>query len=115
MSWKKVARCFLQILKQNQTLLSSTWLCVAIFSISLENLKLLARGVADLKNNAKLLSTLPVGATYHQLRCTVGGAAAIVLFFLIGLLSDWFKGGAEGSPISRARTRRSACSVEYLE
>jgi len=49
-----------------------------IFSISLENLKLLARGVADLKNNAKLLSALPVGATYHQLRCTVGGATAIV-------------------------------------
>jgi cell division transport system permease protein len=25
----------------------------------------------------------------------IGGAAAIVLFLLIGLLSDWFKGGAE--------------------
>ena len=49
-----------------------------LFSISLENLKLLARGVADLKNNAKLLSALPVRATDHQLRCTVGGATAIV-------------------------------------
>jgi hypothetical protein len=49
-----------------------------IFSISLENLKILARGVAGLKNNAKLLSALPVGATCHQLRCTVGGATAIV-------------------------------------
>jgi len=25
----------------------------------------------------------------------MGGAAAIVLFALIGLMSDWFKGGAE--------------------
>ena len=49
-----------------------------IFSISLENLKLLARGVADLKKNAKLLSDPTVGATYHQLNCTVGGASAIV-------------------------------------
>jgi len=49
-----------------------------IFSISLENLKLLARGVADLKNNAKLVSALTVGATNHQLNCTVGGATAIV-------------------------------------
>jgi hypothetical protein len=49
-----------------------------IFSISLENLKLLARGVADLKNNAKLLNALTVGATYHQLICIVGGATAIV-------------------------------------
>ena len=49
-----------------------------IFSISLENLKLLACGVADLKNNAKLLSAPTVGATYHQLKCSVGGATAIV-------------------------------------
>lgn len=49
-----------------------------IFSISLENLKLLARGVADLKSNVKLLSTLTSGATYHQLNCTFGGATAIV-------------------------------------
>jgi hypothetical protein len=49
-----------------------------IFSISLENLRLFAGGVADLKNNAKLFSALIVGATYHQLKCTVGGATAIV-------------------------------------
>lgn len=49
------------------------------FSISLEHLKQLARGVADVKNNAKLLSTLIEGATDHQLNCTVAGATAIVV------------------------------------
>jgi len=49
-----------------------------IFSISLENLKLLARAVADLKNNAKLLNALTGGATHHQLNCTIGGATAVV-------------------------------------
>jgi hypothetical protein len=49
-----------------------------IFSISLDSLRLLALGIADLKNNANLLSVLIVGATDHQLKCTVGGATAIV-------------------------------------
>jgi len=49
------------------------------FSISLEHLKQLARGVADVKNNAKLLNTLVDGATDHQLNCTVAGATAIVV------------------------------------
>ena len=50
-----------------------------LFSISLDNLRLLARGISELKNNANLLSALIVGSTDHQLRCTVGGATAIVL------------------------------------
>lgn len=49
------------------------------FSISLENLKQLARGVSELKNNAKILSALIEGATDHQLNCTAGGATAIVV------------------------------------
>jgi len=48
-----------------------------IFSISLDNLRLLARGITDLKNNANRLSDLIVGATDHQLKCTIGGATAI--------------------------------------
>ena len=48
------------------------------FSISLENLKLLSRGVADLKNNARLLGSLDGGAIDHQLNCAAGGASAIV-------------------------------------
>jgi hypothetical protein len=49
-----------------------------LFSISLDNLRLLAHGITDLKNNANLLSALIVGTTDHQLKCTVGGAIAIV-------------------------------------
>ena len=49
------------------------------FAISLENLKLLTRAVADLKSNAKLLGALTEGETGHQLNCTVGGATAIVV------------------------------------
>jgi hypothetical protein len=49
------------------------------FSISLENLKLFARGLADIKNHARLLTARLPGATEHQLNCTVGGATAIVV------------------------------------
>jgi hypothetical protein len=50
-----------------------------VFSISLESLKLLALGITDIKNHARLLSAQITGTTDHQLNCTVGGATAIVV------------------------------------